>query len=165
LRVEKGSESIATLQNIHLYMSLIKKDLFELVVEKVTELGVKSITPILTDRTQGKNLNMERLNKIAIEASEQCGRGNIPIIKPVTDLENALSSIEGEIIVCDKSGSVLSDQPINLSTINLLIGPEGGWTDEERKLFSSKGAKFISLGDTILRAETAGIVGVYSLIK
>lgn len=139
---------------VALLMAVIKKENFELVCEKATEIGVSTIVPIVTERTLAKNLNTERLQKIIIEASEQCGRGDIPELKQITNLELAITSYSN-IIAFDISGT--SSLP-SFSTSSLLIGPEGGWSDGELELIKSKGIKLAKLGDTTLRAETAAIV-------
>lgn len=77
-------------RKLTLYISIIKKDLFELVVQKATEIGVSTIIPILSERSLLKNLNENRLQKIIIESSEQCGRGDIPTILPAISLKDVL---------------------------------------------------------------------------
>jgi 16S rRNA (uracil1498-N3)-methyltransferase len=73
--------------NVYLCMAMIKKDNFELVTQKVTEIGVTHIIPILCEHSEKKKLNMERLNKIVLEASEQSGRGDIPTVHDIQTLE------------------------------------------------------------------------------
>jgi 16S rRNA (uracil1498-N3)-methyltransferase len=154
---------------VHLYMSVIKKDLFELVVEKATELGVTSITPILTERTQDKNLNMDRLKKIAIESSEQSGRGDVPMINSAVSLEVALEGTKGySISVADLDHTGDKEKIKILSSFPqvLFIGPEGGWGEKDYTLFKKyPEIKTVSLGETVLRAETAAIVGCFMLLN
>ena len=88
-----------------LYQSLIKKDKMEWVVEKATELGVSKIIPIISERSEKKGFNLERAHKIAIEASEQCGRADVPIIESSQQLVASIKDLEGEIIVFDKDNS------------------------------------------------------------
>lgn len=153
-------------KKITLYLSCIKKDNFELVVQKATELGITTIVPIISERSEKKNLNEERLIKIAIEASEQCGRGDIPSISAIISLGEALQTISNNT---EASSFVLQigGQPIQSisvvekfsthSSINLFIGPEGGWSAVEESLFSESMTMPLSLGSTVLRAETAAI--------
>lgn len=151
-------------RKVTLYMSVIKKDLFELVCEKATELGVSCIVPILTERSLEKNLNIERLEKIVIEASEQCGRGDVPEIKPIIKLESALDKVEGSIVVSEFGGESVSKTSKQYPT-SIFIGPEGGWGEKDKEIFSKCNVKYVSLCETVLRAETAGIVTVYEFLK
>ncbi len=139
---------------VTLLMSVIKKENFELVVEKATEIGVSKIVPVTTERTLVKNLNTERLQRIMIEASEQCGRGDIPSLGETIDLETALNEYS-DVIAFDISGTSSLQSS---SSSALLIGPEGGWSEKELELLKSKNIKVAKLGDTTLRAETAAIV-------
>ena len=141
-----------------LYQSLIKKDKFEWVVQKCTELGVSEFVPIISERSEKKDLNMERLAIIAKEAAEQSGRGRLPKLQKLLKLQEALESIKNNAVVFDASGSAFStSQLTDLSTCNLFIGPEGGWTSSELELFKSKNIPIISIGNMTLRAETAAI--------
>jgi len=188
-------------QNITLYMSIIKNSNFDLVVEKATELGVSKIVPVKTERTVKSGLNFERLRKLAIEASEQCGRMNIPEIAEIMELEDAIQDAKevtkkaqktknaveyaGEygsnntsdqnrqnaIFFAHIDESLENDKDIMVSAKSALdnstqcdkaifIGPEGGWSDIEIELFKHENISPISLGQFVLRAETAAIVGV-----
>lgn len=153
------SEEIKNIQKIelHLFQSIIKKDNFEFVVEKCTEIGTNAFHPILSDRSEKKNLNIERLKKIAEEASEQSGRGIIPKIFEPETLENSIKDFDGEIFALDFEKDSIKNI-IFSRKVGVLIGPEGGWSDKERDFFREKGIKTISLGLPVLRAETASIV-------
>lgn len=150
---------------VHLYLSLIKKDLFELVVEKATELGVSSITPIITERTQQKNLNMDRLNRVTIEASEQSGRGDVPHINECVSLEKALEDASRYTIFLAQMGGQDTIKNVSSTPKALFIGPEGGWGDKDLEVFKNYAVETLSLGETVLRAETAAIVGSFMLLK
>jgi 16S rRNA (uracil1498-N3)-methyltransferase len=161
--VEKKPNFIPT-KNMTLYMSLIKKDNFELVLEKATELGVTHFVPVITERTQGKNLNMERAEKIMKEASEQCGRGDVPTIGEITNLELVITNYGEELIVLDMSGEPIRNSKLIIDNCAILIGPEGGWSDRELKMFKDLNIQTLKLGDTVLRAETAAIVSCAKII-
>lgn len=159
--VSREGESRA---KINLYLSVLKKDNFELVVQKATECGVSSITPVISERTVKLGLNFERLEKIAKEAAEQSGRTDIPEIQHQSDLKSAIASLSGQSlnIIFDPTGAPVSSIENKKETVNLFIGPEGGWSPEEIKLFASYDSfKIINLGGNILRAETAAIVTTY----
>lgn len=163
LEIGKENPSILPSKEIHLYMSVIKKDLFELVVEKATELGVTKIIPIETQRSIDKHLNFERLNKIAIESSEQCGRGDIPIIEQINNLQFGVNNAKGEILICNMDGVSAKSYKLAAKSYSLFVGPEGGWGEKDIKIFQNRKATFVSLGKTILRAETAAIVGIANI--
>lgn len=144
---------------LHLFQSIIKKDNFELIVQKCTEMGVSAFHPIITARSEKKDLNLERLNKIAKEATEQSGRTALSKIFNPESLEKAIADFDGELFVLDFDGASLQETlKLNKNKkIGVLIGPEGGWSENERDLFEHKKIKNVSLGEQILRAETASI--------
>jgi 16S rRNA (uracil1498-N3)-methyltransferase len=150
--------------DLTIFQSIIKKDNFELIIQKCTEIGVTAFRPIISERSEKKDLNTERLQKIAKEASEQSGKGKLPEIFEPARLENVIENFDGKLFVLDFDGERL-DSVLD-STMGILIGPEGGWTDSERELFKQNGIKPISLGVPILRAETAAIaVSALILLK
>jgi len=165
-----SSHSTGSGQEIILCQSLIKKDKMEWIVEKATELGVSKILPVISERSEKKNFNLERAKKIAIEASEQCGRADVPEISEILNLREALDICEN-MIIFDPIGtplSFLNNSP--LTKADIFIGPEGGWTEKELEMFSAlggsasggkqKGSQVFSLGPLILRAETAAVVAL-----
>jgi 16S rRNA (uracil1498-N3)-methyltransferase len=201
-------------KKVSLYLSLIKKSNFELAAEKCTEVGVSEIHPIISERSEKKDLNIERLNKIVKEASEQSGRVNLPKVFNVADLEEAvtqavsegkvcvtfhtttdssiyseltqanslhlrqtnhsescLSKFEGEVAAfqttsASEAHSSLEKEEISgCHQVATFIGPEGGWSDDEIELFKKNNFKILSLGSNILRAETAAIVAVWSVLN
>ena len=155
-------------KNITLYLSLIKKDNFELAAQKATELGVARIIPMLSERSEKKNVSLDRLEKITIEASEQCGRGVIPTISPIMTLEEALSTLSKAThpLYFNSNGDTLCTQIAGKSDLSLFIGPEGGWGPFDLDLFQKNYVPSCSLGENILRAETAAIAAcVFASIK
>ena len=168
----KETPSYIPSRKISLCLSLIKKDAFELVVQKATEIGVKTITPVISSRSLDKNLNLKRLNVITIEASEQCGRGDVVNINEPVKLSKAIDSIPTDAvsIFLEKDGVLFQNNTIqsnikNSSNISIFIGPEGGWTEEEVVSFKEKGYLSVSLGTTTLRAETAAIVASFAALQ
>lgn len=160
--LNEKKEAVIPKNKIHLFLSAIRKERFEWAAEKATELGVSSITPIITSRSEHTHLNFERLKKIVIEASEQCGRGDIPEVNESIELEKI--NFRGEVLVADFDGVPFPNLQLSTSNFQLFVGPEGGWSDEERKFFKEnlpagrqENAKFVSLGELTLRAETAAI--------
>ncbi len=161
--VQKTSNIIPK-SKVTLYMSLIKKDNFELVLEKCTEIGVTHFVPVLTERTQNKNLNIERAQKILKEASEQCGRGDIPTMGEAMNIDEVLKE-NPDVIIFDMEGGDLKTHKPEAGEYKLLIGPEGGWSDSEIKMFDDMKIKTYKLTPTVLRAETAAILasGIVSM--
>lgn len=152
---------------VTLYLSIIKKDNFELAVQKATELGVSTIIPVLSERSEKKNISDERLQKIAIESSEQCGRGDVPTIMPVISLSEILDTPlpHDATYVLQMENKRLSEEKGEYKNIGLFIGPEGGWSDKELELFKEKNIKQVSIGKTTLRAETAAIVSCAFILE
>ena len=141
-----------------LFCSLVKKDNFEWVLEKGTELGVSGFVPILSERSEKKNLNMERGKRIIREASEQSGRGVMPNLYGVHDLSRALETFDMDFVAFDPTGKPFDkDDIMKGGRIGILIGPEGGWSGSELELFRQKDISVYSLGTQVLRAETAAV--------
>jgi 16S rRNA (uracil1498-N3)-methyltransferase len=144
-------------------ISITKRDNFELVVQKLTELGIHTIVPIISDRTIKQALRIDRLQKISDEALEQSGGSNRVLITEPETLETSLIKRKNIPQYCfDMDGEKL----VNGEGFDAVfyIGPEGGWSDEEKNLFKDHGVKICSLGETVLRAETATIVAGYKLL-
>lgn len=150
-------------KEVALYCALLKKENFDLVVQKATEIGVKEIIPLITERTIKTNINFLRLQKIAKEAGEQSQRGIIPqIFKPLPFKEAVNLAKENLNLFFDLKGEKFNS--INFKEnkkIGIFIGPEGGWTDKERELAKEKKFIFITLSPLTFRAETAAIVASY----
>jgi 16S rRNA (uracil1498-N3)-methyltransferase len=151
-------------KQVHLFCAVLKKENFELVVQKATECGINKIIPIITERTIKTGLNLERLKKISKEASEQSGRIDIPEISEPIKFKNALDLAEGkDNFFLDFTGKTLSKK--SFSSANIWIGPEGGWTQKELNLAKENNFQIISLGSLTLRAETAAIIGTYLIVN
>ena len=143
---------------LHIFQSIIKKDNFELIAQKCTEIGVSAFHPIISERSEKKDLNIERINKIVTEASEQSGRGSVPEVFSPASLEDSIKNFSGNLFVLDFDGKSFSSIKQDGDKIGLLLGPEGGWSEKERIFLKERGIKSISLGNQVLRAETASIV-------
>lgn len=152
--------------SVTLYCSILKKENFEFVVQKSTEIGIKNIIPVTSERTIKLGLNQERLEKIAKEAAEQSGRGVIPVISKPMSFEEAIknASEAGSNFLFDSSGEVFQEVSFG-GEVSAFIGPEGGWTEKEMALARSNGFSIVSLGKLTFRAETAAIVASYLLTR
>lgn len=152
---------------VTLYAAITKRDSFEWLCQKAVECGVTRIVSIRSERTIKQDLNLDRLRTIVKEAAEQSGRGRIPQVAEITSFADALSddsavrylaSLEnGEVW----NASVLTD----VHRVSLLIGPEGGWSPAEEEAARGAGWTPVSFGPRVLRAETAGIIGVFLLSR
>lgn len=152
----------ASRKNIWLCMAVIKKDNFDLVVQKATELGVNHIVPIVCEHSEKKKINTERMKKIIVEATEQSGRGDIMEIHNTLSLSEIFEKgfLPQEKVVFHPEGISFSQYKNSTNQVSfaLFIGPEGGFSDKEINLFKQNHIQMVSMGKQILRAETAGIV-------
>lgn len=144
-------------RELHLFFSMIKKDKFEWILEKGTELGVTTFCPIISDRSEKKNINLERAEKIIREASEQSGRTILPTIEEPKNLSDVLFQ-EFPCFAFDPKGDVFTvEHAQKYSPLGIFVGPEGGWTEREIFLFKQNDVRVYSLGSPILKAETAAL--------
>jgi 16S rRNA (uracil1498-N3)-methyltransferase len=157
-------EAAPELATITLYIALIKFDRLEWAIEKATELGVSRIVPVETNRSeqglfQGATKRVERWRRIAREASEQSRRLRVPEVAAPAKLDSAIADRATHRVLLDENPGVAPLlTAIHVSrkdSISLLVGPEGGWIDEERRRLADSGWTSASLGPIILRAETA----------
>ena len=148
--------------SMELAICLVKKNPMEIILQKATELGVVKITPIISERTEVKELNLERAKKIVIEATEQSNQLSPPEISKITKLKDFINNLNetSKLFFADiNSKEKLKKEDIkgdNLKTI--LIGPEGDFTPNERKMIlENKNTISFSLSKNILKTETATI--------
>ena len=149
-----------------LLLAIFKFDRMEWAIEKATELGVVRIIPIIARRTDSHLTSaavkrVERWRRIALQASEQSRRAAPPEVSVAVKLKQLAEPAGGLRVVLAESGENLRLRDVvesGSSRLALAIGPEGGWTPEETQWFHDSGWRAASLGDTILRAETAAIV-------
>ena len=144
--------------------AMLKKDRFDLVLEKACELGVRQIQPVLTRRCVADKLNLERASAILTEAAEQCARTALPRLAPPVKLDALLRGWEAgrALFFADENGGdpAASAFAAHTGAAALLIGPEGGFDAEERTAIRAHAAaRAITLGPRILRGETAAIAG------
>lgn len=152
-------------KDLYLLWSLLKKDKNDWVLQKCTELGVSHFIPLLAERSEKIGFNLERAEKIVIEASEQCGRSDIPSIREPMLVETALEELTNKVVlyICDQEGSDEAEK--NQTSMGVLIGPEGGWSDREKELFKEKRIRHLNLHDFTLRAETAAVTAASKLLQ
>lgn len=148
-----------------LCFALLKRQKTDLAVEKATELGVSVIQPVITARTNADHVNLARLQAIAIEAAEQCERLHVPQILAPKKLSELLANWpQRPLFVADERRTAPLLGPA-IGPCALLIGPEGGFTDHELEDIARRPMiQPVSLGQRILRAETAAIAGLTLLL-
>ena len=165
VRVERRIDSREATLDLTVAMSIIQLEKFELVLQKVTELGARAIIPVVTDRVElrperyrGKR---ERWEKIIFEAVKQSGRSRVPQLDDPMPFDEVVKGDGLRIVFdADQPPTPLAD---HMERVILLIGPEGGWSERELGLAKDAGCAFARLGSRRLRAETAAIVAVSTI--
>ncbi len=162
--------------NLYLAQTPLRSDAQNTIIEKATELGVKGIYPVYTNNCALKKTVIEskilKWQKIMSEASKQCERANIPVCFELTSLDKLLKnhSFDKVLALCEKNTSNTLKNYLNKNKINtgenvlVIIGPEGGFSNDEFEFFKKNNLPMLSLGDLILKAETAVIVTLGNII-
>ena len=167
LEIFELSNNTEIINDIFLIFSLVKKNKMDFIIQKATELGVRKIFPILTERSSIRDINTSRMVAIAKEASEQSNRISIPEISNLMTIQELLEQWDkkrsilyaDEILKINKNLTILNRK--NFVKSSLLVGPEGGFSPEENDMLKTYKYVFpISFGETILRSDTAVIVGL-----
>lgn len=170
LREKIRGNNESTLE-ITLYQGLPKAGKMDLIVQKATELGVMRIVPVITERVVVKNSSefkkLDRLKRITLEAAKQSKRSRIPVIELPMDFHEVLQDMKNsEILIVPYENaenygfSALKKELCELKSCGILIGPEGGFSEEEIGALEKKGARIVTLGNRILRTETAGFTAI-----
>ncbi len=154
-----------------LAVALLKGEKFDLVVQKATELGVARITPVLTKRADVRprdagdaSKRIERWRRLALEAAKQSGRARVPsVVEPLafeSVVKDEASADSLRVMFAERGGVGLDGLPrgsVPPTVVTALVGPEGGWDDEEIGLARARGWTVVTLGGRTLRAETAAV--------
>ena len=154
---------------VTLYPALIANDRFDWLVQKATELGVTAIQPTVTERSQRIPGDVEKRAEhwrgVAIAACEQCGRNQIPKIHAPVTLSDALAALSDQsLILLDAESSADNSPATTTSSSAVFIGPEGGFSPSELDALRKRCDHRLRLGPTVLRAETAAIAALSSLV-
>ena len=176
-KVEKFYKSNRDLNfNLYLAQSPLRSDSQSFVVEKATELGVRALIPVVTDNCalnkQVVEKKLERWNRIMYEASKQCERAIVPVCELPASLETVVNSKRFDKIIafCERCAvktlrDFFLDTPIKKDeNVLVIIGPEGGFSEAEFQFFEDNKIYMLTLGDLILRAETAVTVALGNII-
>jgi len=156
--------------HLTLAVALLKGEKFDFVVQKTTELGVTRLTPLMTERADVRirepadaRKKGERWSRIAFESAKQCGRAQLMLVDSPTNLEEffrSITDVQLKLTYTARDGDPHADlakMDLKDARVAAMIGPEGGWSDDELKQASANGCKIVTLGGRILRAETAAI--------
>ncbi len=155
------------MKDLWLAFSPIKSNYQNFMIQKATELGVTKFLPIIFDRTIVRNINVERLKKIVIEASEQSNRINIPSIEQTQNLESFLNSNLVDLIFTDlnSTNKKIDKSKLTNKPICIIVGPEGDFSELEReKILTFKGVQTVKINENILRSETA-VISAISIVN
>ncbi len=162
VEIKTVSDSFKETKKINLFLAVLKKENFELALQKAVECGITSITPVITKRTIKLGLNMDRLLKIIKESAEQSGRGMLPQINGIMDFEEAVKTAKGGKIIGHMYGKPFQEViGLKNDEISIFIGPEGGWETKEIEIARENQIIPVDFGPRVMRAETAAIVSVF----
>ena len=163
LIIERRTREPEAIPDVWLAFAPVKRAQTDWLVEKATELGVAKLIPVMTQRTVAERVKAERLEAIAIEAAEQCGRTRLPEIGELISLKQFLDRRDPTrtLYFADESGGEPVARSFQPGPAMILVGPEGGFTEGEGSLVrSTENSLAISLGPRILRAETAALAAL-----
>lgn len=154
-----------------LVQALASGDKMDWIVQKAVELGVSALVPVQAERSvlrlagERAAKRVEHWQQVAVSACEQSGRNRVPAVAPITGLRDFLAHPhDGVRLVLDPTATKrLLDAERPAGAVQLLIGPEGGWSDEELAACRSAGCRGVTLGPRVLRTETAGIAAIAAL--
>jgi len=151
--------------DLRLILGLIKGSRMDLAIEKAVEFGIKSIHPIIFERSIRKSINLDRLNKIIIASAKQSGRSFFPILNEPVKFSNWLEKHNKELsVVCHFSGNSINDIITkNSHSVNIIVGPEGDFSENEISLLRDYNIPFVKLGPRRLRSESACISAILSI--
>jgi 16S rRNA (uracil1498-N3)-methyltransferase len=162
LRIERKTREPEIIPDVWLAFAPVKRAQTDWLVEKATELGAARLMPVMTQRTIADRVRRDRLEAIAIEAAEQCGRTRVPQVAEPIVLRRFVEELDPgrTLYFADETGGDRLATSLAEGPAAILVGPEGGFTDEERGFIRGSGATAISLGPRILRAETAALAAL-----
>jgi 16S rRNA (uracil1498-N3)-methyltransferase len=162
LSVERKTREAESIPDVWLAFAPVKRAQTDWLVEKATELGAARLVPVMTQRTVAERVRLDRLESIAIEAAEQCGRTRVAEVVEPMKLARFIEELDParNLYFADETGGEPLVGALREGPAAILVGPEGGFTDEERAFVRGSGASAISLGPRILRAETAALAAL-----
>ena len=173
LKIEKKIREFETQPDIWLIFAPIKLFRLNIIIQKAVELGVSKFVPCKTEFSNFDKLNYKNLELNAIEAAQQCERLDIPKIEKIINLDALIKELPDDraVVFCDESDtnlpSIYDELRLNLNNYSkwsVIIGPEGGFSNEERELIKKqKNVLRVTLGSRILRSDTAAISSLFCI--
>ena len=166
-KITKQLRQKENIKELWLAFSPIKSNYQNFMIQKATELGVSKFLPIIFERTIVRKINKERLEKIAIEASEQSNRLNVPLVEKAQNLDNFMNSNSMDLIFTDlnSDNKKIDETKFTDKPTCIIIGPEGDFSEAERKkILTFKGVQAIKINENILRSETA-VISAISIVN
>jgi 16S rRNA (uracil1498-N3)-methyltransferase len=173
LTILSVQKALKTTPQITLACAMPKRGKFETIIEKATELGVDEVIPLRTQRSEvvikaeKSSQKIKRFNAVAINAAKQCKRLTLPTIHPMTRFTSALKNLSAHSTVIIPSLTAKRDNLVHtlgtlkkIPHISILIGPEGDFTEKEYQQAFDRGCLPVTLGNTVLKVETAAIAAV-----
>jgi 16S rRNA (uracil1498-N3)-methyltransferase len=166
LEVDRQTRESESIPDVWLAFAPVKRTKTDWLVEKATELGVARLIPVMTQRTVAERVRLDRLESIAIEAAEQCGRTRVPQIVEPTSLKRLIEELDParHLYFADEGGGEPVASTFAEGPALILVGPEGGFSEEDIQFLRGIWASAISLGPRILRAETAALAALASFM-
>ena len=171
--IDELSNPVESPIRITLAQALVKGDKFELIVQKATELGVTGIVPLITQNADVRPIEertgrrVDRWRRVSLEALKQCGRRTLVDVatpRPLRDFLRETNAAAGRVVLSftESGGGPIAEvlRGASPSEVVAVIGPEGGWSNDEVDLFIEASANLVSLGPRVLRTETAAIAAI-----
>ena len=155
------TEHIDPSNDLTLYFAPVKK--IDELVNMATQMGIGAFVPVITNRTVANHINWNRIRKIMIEASEQSNRNSVPELQEPVKFDSL--DLKGLIVADERFAHGKENNNEKISGKRLLVGPEGGFSPDEFEKMDKAGVVGLSLGKTVLRAETAAVVAIAKVLN
>lgn len=147
---------------VHVFTPVPSRGALEQMIDQLSQAGAASWTPLRTDRSEREPRSFDRLLRTTIESAKQCGRAHLIEIRPPVELATVLSR-QSPVFVADTDGERLCAHPH--PEVFLLVGPEGGWSDDERGRIAQYDADVLTFGPCVMRIETAAIAATTAMLN
>lgn len=153
---------------VYIAFALFSENRLRFLLEKCTEIGVKGFLPFISERSKRKEVDIKSgWIKVIESAVKQSERGSFPVLYDVMKLDEVLEKAKelGNVYLLDRQGIKLDDINLEKKNCVVFVGPEGGFTEKEKKMIKEKGSGVVSLGDNVFRTETAAIISSYEFLS